>query len=312
MVLESAFLLNPPRHRRRTKKARKRKGRTRRRNYGTRAGGRKAARTRKRRKSRRRVSARKAARKRSRKKGRRRNHHYGKNPVRRRRRRRVGRRMKKRAVSRSRRAYGHRRRRNPVLYNGGGVSALEEASFIRIPIPGFIGKIVNGTIGAIVGGMFVFGGYVMSGMIVDMIWSPVAAAGATDTFKQKWLRPILFGASAGLIGMAVYALMAGVTKNPKKARLYSLLAAAGPGVRASAAVLANLIPADATGFVAKIRGNAAGLADYLQVEDYLQVDDAGVSDYLQVDGIYEAGMGQEEIYAGGMEAGFDEDEVIGI
>lgn len=298
--LQESYLLNPPRTRRRRRKS---------------ARSHKRTRTRRRRN---------VARKPTRKRGRRRNawkgdragHRRAEKKGRRRKRRRSARRRNAPVRARSRRRVGRKRRRSRGgnwRANPGLLGAIPQVAPFKLPLPGIVGDIGNAVVNGVFGGALVFTGYLVSGVVVDVVCTKedaAAALAADDMFKGKWLRPLLFSITSGLVGFGV-----GMIAPKGKQALWGALAASGSGIRAAAGVMNALIPTDATGVLANVRSGAAGLADYLQVEDYIQVDDAGVSDYLQVENgmgqIYEAGMG-EEIYAGGMEEGFHEDEVIGI
>ena len=196
------------------------------------------------------------------------------------------------------------RRRNPAGV-GGFLKAVPQVSPIRVPLGGILGDVANGIVNGVFAGTLVFGGYLLSGVGVDIICTRAdarEALAAGDNFKGKWLRPLLFAVSAGLTG-TVFAMVA-----PKsKKATWSLLAAAGPGIRAAAGTIQNLIAPDATGAVAEVRMAAVGLADYLQVEGGGET--GTVEDYLQVeDDFYEAGMG--DFYEAGL--GQEEEEVIGI
>ncbi|MGI0149553.1 MAG: hypothetical protein ACREDF_08500, partial [Thermoplasmata archaeon] len=221
------------------------------------------------------------------------------------RRRRRGSRRSNPVVHRTRKARS-RRRRNPEIM---GVSLAPPATVapLSIPIPGILGDIANGILNAAFSGTLVFGGYLASGAVVDFIWSKQDAdSPGTGDFKSKYLRPLLFGAIAGLTGSA-FAMLA-----PKgKKMTWGLLASAGPGIRAISGLLMAFIPATSTGALQEVRRAASGLSDYLQVDG--ETSSAGVEDYLQVDDIYEAGMGNGtgDLYEAGM-GEEEEEEVVGI
>lgn len=273
-----AFVLNPPR--RRARRSRKRGRRRRRRNapaasYGI---------NRPRRKRRRKSTGRRRRRRSSSRRRRRRNPvaTYGLNQPRRRRRR----------VGWSRRAkpstYGMtRRRRNPA-----GAAALQVIPF-RVPMKGILGKVANGIVQGAAGGAVVFGGYYVSGKLVSAI-----EGGMGETMAGPWRRPLLFGATAGIVGT----IAAFVAPRGKKA-LWTLLAASGPGLRMFGGLVANLIPAEQTGIVGEIRNMASGLADYLQVGE--ELDEAGLGTEEEV---YEAGM--EDFLQVGEESEEEEEEVF--
>ena len=199
-----------------------------------------------------------------------------------------------------------RRNRNPG--NGGGVGGLinyPEVLPLRLPIPGIIGKIVNGVVQGVIAGGVVFGGFVLSGVIVDLVVSKFDAAQAgKGTFKGDWARPIAFAAIAGVIGGGV----AMAAPKGKKAT-WAILAAAGPAIRAFAGIYINLIGDKLGGDALNV---AASLGDYLQVGDLYEAgmgngeeitdtwgDQEGrmMDDYLQVGDLYEAGMGTRDVFA---------------
>ena len=296
--LETAYLLNPGRKRRRV---RRRKGRAR---------------------SRRRI-ARRSSRRRSNKRGwfkTRRKGSFKRKVGRGRRRRTVythpTRRTRRKSKRARRRNPGHRRnygmtRRNP----GGGLAAslaVPELVPIRVPLPGIVGTVANNVVQGLAAGAVFTTGYLASGFLVNLVVSPEDAAAAGDTFKGKWARPLLFAASAGLIG----GLTAMIAPKGKRA-LFATIASAAPGLRALGGVLkAVMDPPTEPGFAQDADNLAAGMADYLQVEDASQVED-----YLQVEDLYEAGLGldqemeyepseeMEDLYEAGLGA---EEEVVGM
>jgi hypothetical protein len=207
----------------------------------------------------------------------------------------------------SRRKHRKSSRRQNAGGNGGGAGGLinyPEVLPLRLPIPGIVGKIVNGTIQGIVAGGVVFGGYVVSGIIVDMIVGKQNEVASKGEFVGKWGRPLAFSAIAGVLG-GVVAMAA-----PKgKKATWAILAAAGPAIRAFAGLYVNLI-GDKLGPDALLA--AAGLGDYLQVGDLYEAgmgqgpeitdtwgDNEGemMDDYLQVGDLYEAGMGTRDVFA---------------
>jgi hypothetical protein len=187
-----------------------------------------------------------------------------------------------------------RRRINPGL-GGVGKMLAPAANLlpIRIPLPGILGTIANGTVQGVAIGVAAFAGYVGSGYLVDALASKAKVATFQSTLARNWTRPALFAATAGLVG----GLVAMLAPKGRKAA-WALAASAGPGIRAASGVLANLIPATASGTMAGVRNVAAGLADYLQVgamyEAGLGEEEEGVDDFLQVGEMYEAGLGEEE------------------
>ena len=193
-----------------------------------------------------------------------------------------------------------RRHRNPGILGGLTLGVPELLPF-RLPLPGIIGTVVNGVVQGVFAGGLVFGGYVISGAVVDFI-----APKEKEGFLGKWTRPVLFGAVAGLTGGVVSMLA------PKgKKAMWGLLAAAGPGLRALAGTVMAISPETAG------KLGLSSLADYLQVgDDYAGGPDQaidGVDDYLQVDGMYEAGLGEGDDEMGAIyEAGMGEREVIGM
>jgi hypothetical protein len=168
----------------------------------------------------------------------------------------------------------------------------------KLPLPGVLGDIANGIVQGVAAGGIVIGGYMISGALVNFVVSPTAAAeadAAGNAFKGKWVRPLLFAASAGIIA-GVVSMVA--PKGQKTA--WSLLAAAGPAIRALGGVIKALMsPPAEPGIMQDIYNLSVGVADYLQVGQ----DDQGVED------IYEAGMGEGEevemsdIYEAGMGEG---------
>ncbi len=299
MFGQAAYLLNPPRKRRKARRVRgrgrargvRRMRRTRRRKNVWKGQPRKHAR-----------AARKGWARRRRRKARRRK-------ASRRRRRRgnpppsfapaKGYRRKRRKGIR----YGRRRgirRRNPDGAIGRAL-AVPTVLPIKTGLPGFLGTAADVVIQTAAIGLISFVGFVASGTIVDMILSRDDAAGADSTFTRNWARPLLFAGVAGLTSAGI----AMAAPRGRKAA-WALVGAAGPGLRAVAGFVKALIPADTGGMVGNVRLVAEGLADYLQVEGSggnMEYEDAGVEDYLQVGGlgqdIYEAGM--EDIYEAGLE-----------
>jgi hypothetical protein len=179
-----------------------------------------------------------------------------------------------------------------------------------VPIPGLPGQIANGIVQGVAAGAVVFTGYLISGALVNYVVTKEDAAMALakgENFKGKWARPLLHGATAGLIG-AVTAMIAPA----KNKATWALLAAAGPGLRALGGIVQAIMPRPAApGLTQDIHDISVGLADYLQVgalyeagmgDDELEGDDSEeLSDYLQVgqdesgmEDLYEAGMGAEE------------------
>jgi hypothetical protein len=208
------------------------------------------------------------------------------------------------------------RRSNPGRGMAGALNFPGQVVPFSVPIPGLPGQIVNGVVQGIAAGAVVFTGYLISGALVNFIVTKQdadAALAKNEVFKGKWARPLLHGASAGLIG-AITAMIA-----PAKSKAtWALLAAAGPGLRALGGVVKAIMDRPtAPGLTQDIHDISVGLADYLQVgalyeagmgdddemgQDELEGDDGDeLSDYLQVgqdDGgmedLYEAGMGAEE------------------
>lgn len=213
-----------------------------------------------------------------------------------------------------RRRGGGRRRSNAGI---AGVSLAFPADVLpfRLPIPGIPGEIANGVLQGVAAGAVVIGGYMISGALVNFIVSPAKADDAAskgENFVGKWARPLLFAATAGIIGSVV----AMIAPKGRKAT-FGLLAAAGPGLRALGGfVKAIMDPPKEAGFMQDVYNLSVGLSDYLQVgqengegmEDIYEAGmgneaDEEMADYLQVEDIYEAGMG-EEVGA--------EEEVVGI
>lgn len=162
---------------------------------------------------------------------------------------------------------------------------------VKLPLPGIVGDIANGIVQGAVGGAVVFVGYHVSGVIVDQAEKMLG-----DTLAGKFRRPVLFAATAGVLGSLVASIA------PKgKGALWGILAAAGPGLRAAAGFITNIVgrPADA-GIMQSAWDAAKGLSDYIQVGELYE---AGMGDYIQVgqdedesgmEELYEAGMGEEE------------------
>lgn len=286
-----AFVLNPPRRKRKASRSRRRGRRTNARGwFGRRSKGSFKRRIGKRR-NRRTVYTRPSAktRRKSRRARRRRNPgaaKYGINPTRPRRRR--------KSSSRRRRNTGAARYGiNPGV--GGGLLG-KLPSVIEIPALrrfGMVGGVLNNVVqGALAGGL-VFGGYYASGQIANMILPKLPAA-----MQGKFTKPVVYGVIAGLLGGATAMLIKG-----KRRALWSVLAASGAGIRAFGSLVQALIPADSTGMVATIRTAAGGLADYIQVGEEVteaglgyeeDVEEAGLEDYIQVgEEVAEAGLGEE-------------------
>jgi hypothetical protein len=196
------------------------------------------------------------------------------------------------------------RRRNPDL--GGMVSATAQVAPFKFPGSGIIGKLGNNVVQGVAGGLVFFTGYFSSGAMVDYVASPADAlrwAQAGD-WRAKWARPLLFGMLSGVVGTGT----AWVAKRAgfKNSTIIAAIAAAGPGVRAFAGLVAAILPAGPadSGFLADMKRAAVGLADYLQMGgmgDYLQMGDTG--DYLQMGEGDDDEMGEGEelsdIYAAG-------------
>ncbi len=211
---------------------------------------------------------------------------------------------------RKRRKTSHRRR-NPA--GGGGlIATIPQIIPFKAPLPGILGDVVNGVIQGVGAGGVVFSGYLISGALVNAVYSKEAAEASDSAFVKNWARPILFGVSAGLIG----GLTAMIAPKGKKAT-FALLGAAGPGLRAFGGVIKAIMDRpDEAGFVQDIYDGATGLSDYLQVGDLYEAG-MGDEDDEGMDDLYEAGMGWEE-EGGDMEdylqvdgVGQDE-EVVGI
>jgi len=275
--MEESFLLNPA-TKRRARRARRSKARGRRRSYRIRRSApRRSVRRARRSGGRRRRVVRVAARRSGGRRRRRRNPLFEAglglaNPSRRRRRRRT-------SLRRSRGS----RRRNPGGGGslGGALAISHRVLPFSVPLPGIIGKVVNGALQATGAGGVVFLGYQASGFAVDKIESAMGA-----TFANKWRRPLLF---AGLAGLTGWAAAKGAKILKGNAALWAILAAAGPGIRAFGGIIKNLIGAEATGFLADVRNTATQLSDFLQIqgpEDEV-ADDEGMDDFIQ--------MGDEEV-----------------
>lgn len=174
------------------------------------------------------------------------------------------------------------RRRNPDGI--AGASTAQIAPF-KLPLPGVLGQISNNVVQGVAAGAAFFTGYFTGGAVVDMIASPADAlrwAQAGD-WRGKWARPLLFGAFSGVIGAGTAWL--GKMLRFKNPSLVAAIAAAGPGVRAFGGLMAALLPQGPTetGFFADVKRAAVGLSDYLQIGDYLQLEDD-----------YSEGVGQDE------------------
>lgn len=249
--------------------------------------------------------------------------------------RRARRRRHRRAVVASpsrrfrRRRRGSRRRRNPVdvwkvnpprrrrarrgmNIAGLSISSPDVVPALRLPIPGIVGTLANSVVQGILAGSVVFGGYVASGAIVDMIVSGSNAEDARargDKFRGYLARPLAFAGTAIVLG----GLTSMVAPRGKRG-LWSILAGAGPALRAFGGILYALLGGregeSKPGFVGKLAQAGKGISDYLQVGELYEAGmgdssgSEGVSDYLQMDGIYEAGLGDE--------AEVEETESVGI
>jgi hypothetical protein len=232
----------------------------------------------------------------------------------------LGRRVNKRGWFRSRRRGGVRRRINAGitgLLSGSSADVISVPFLKSLPLPGFLKAIPNTIVQSLAAGGLIIGGYFLSGYVVDVLVTAGDAEKAArdpaqgpDSFKAKWARPMLFGAVAGVIG----GVIAMVAPAGKKAT-WSLLAAAGPGLRALGGFVKAIMkpPTETQGFAVDLYRFSTGLADYLQVGDLYEagmgdgsasqvgdgeysdsMDNASMEDYLQVGDLYEAGMGQEE------------------
>ncbi len=284
MQLETGYLLNPGR------KVRRRKGKSRRRKnargwYKTRRKGTRGAKKRKVGKGkRRRTVYTRPKRKTVRSRRRRRNpegasYSYANNSHRR---------------KRGKRKSSRRRRRNPV---GTGMifGSVPQVLPWKVPLPGILGAVTNSVLQGVGAGAVVFTGYLLSGALVNAVYSKDDAEASDNAFVRNWTRPILFGMSAGLI-----AGLTGMIAPKGKKATFALLGAAGPGLRAMGGVLKAVMDRpDSPGIAQDFFDGATGLADYLQVGDLYEagigndevdeipVEDAGVGD------LYEAGMGWE-------------------
>lgn len=161
----------------------------------------------------------------------------------------------------------------------------------RVPLPGIAGTIATNVVQGLAAGTIFMGGYLLSGALVNFLVTAEEADAEPDTFKGKWARPLLFAATAGLIG-GLTAFLAPKGKKP----FFAILGAAGPGIRALGGVLkAVMDKPTAPGITADAYNLAVGLADYIQVGDNeAPYSYAGTDDYIQVEDLYEAGLGQEE------------------
>lgn len=200
------------------------------------------------------------------------------------------------------------RRRNAG--GGGGTGGLIQYTDtgilpFRIPLPGVLGKIANGTLNTFVVGGIAFGGYVLSGFVVDTVEGAMG-----ETLAGKFRRPVLFAAVAGITAGVVSM----IAPKGKKAT-WAIIAGSGAAIRALAGLYTALVAPPAagdTGFAAVIYGSANHLADYLQVGDLYEAgmgngeeitdtwgDQEGrmMDDYLQVGDLYEAGMGTRDVFA---------------
>lgn len=177
-----------------------------------------------------------------------------------------------------------RRRRNPG--GMGGMLALATPQTllpIHIPLPGILGKVANGMVQGVAIGVAAFGGYVLSGYVVDLFADKAKVAASGSNFVKNWGRPLAFAGLAGLTG-GVVAMLA-----PKGRKAsWALAASAGPAIRAVAGALSVLISPTSTGILANMRSAAGNLADYVQVGDFYE---AGVSDFQTSDGGFTSGDG---------------------
>jgi hypothetical protein len=210
-----------------------------------------------------------------------------------------GRRRGKRKSNRRRNAGGGGGTGGLIQYTDTGILPF------RIPLPGVLGKIANGTLNMFAVGGIAFGGYVLSGFVVDAVEGAMG-----ETLAGKFRRPILFAAIAGVTAGVVSM----VAPKGKKAT-WAIIAGSGAAIRALAGLYTALVAPPAagdTGFAAVVYGSANHLADYLQVGDLYEAgmgngeeitdtwgDQEGrmMDDYLQVGDLYEAGMGTRDVFA---------------
>jgi hypothetical protein len=178
---------------------------------------------------------------------------------------------------------------------GGIISMATPQTLIpfRVPLPGILGKVANGVVQGVAIGVAAFGGYVLSGYVVDFVLPKTGAGGtdvSTNSFVKNWARPLTFAALAGLTG----GIVAMIAPKGNKAG-WALAASAGPALRAVAGAVANLIPnaPGSTGVMDNIRVAASHLADYVQVGAFYE---AGVSDFQTSDGGFTSG---DSGFAGG-------------
>jgi len=314
MEMQTSYLLNPGRKTRKARRS-KRHGRLRKGSAAAKAWGRKMRALRGGR-----VSRRKSHRKSSRRSSRRAKYVYTHPSKKTRNRLALGRRVNRRGWFKKSKRGGVRRRINngvAALLGGSSADVISVPFLKNLPLPGFLKAIPNTIVQSLAAGGLIIGGYFLSGYAVDILVTVRdAEAAPADSFKRSWARPLLFGAVAGVVGGVV----AMVAPAGKKAT-WSLLAAAGPGLRALGGFLKAIMkPPTEQGFANDVYRFAAGMADYLQVGDLYEagmgdgsasqvgdgeyndsMDNASMEDYLQVGDLYEAGMGQngepEDVFA---------------
>ena len=156
-----------------------------------------------------------------------------------------------------------------------------------------MGKIVNGIVQGAAAGGVVFGGYVLSEYIVGPIDKALTKDGTPRL--GRFQRPLLFGAVSGLTGTAL-AFAAKFFKGNRA--LFFILGAAGPGLHAFGGLIRELIPAEKAqnqgGALYRIRQAANNLADYMQVGDYMQLEDEAIEAGVGDEDLVEAGVGDDE------------------
>ena len=205
----------------------------------------------------------------------------------------------RKASRRSRRIGRRSRRRNPGL---GSITRSLGSPFSLLPISfgsGLIGKVAGGIANSLAGGAVVATGFIASGFVVDSVVGSAAEVAADPSQFAKWKRPLAFASVAGLIGMGVgwIADKAGL----KNKGLLITLAAGGAAARSFGGFVAAIAPDSwktDTGLLGSIVKNSAGLADFFQLSDFIQLG-SGTT------GGASAGMGENESF------GLGEDESFG-
>ncbi|MGH9369587.1 MAG: hypothetical protein ACRD3M_18190 [Thermoanaerobaculia bacterium] len=155
--------------------------------------------------------------------------------------------------------------------------AVAQVIPFKIALPGIAGTIVNGTVQAAAAGLVFFTGYFGSGAMVNYFIPPVVAQGDDPaSFKNVWGRPILFGAIAGFTGGMTAWLFRRL--GFRNSALIAAISSAGPGVRAFGGIVKATLSKqlEDKGFMGDVARGATGLADFIQLQDYVQT--AGLSE----------------------------------